>query len=256
MWDSDKQTWFDNPPRRKRRRKLYGAAAKAHARKMRKHPKRKGARKVAKRRGHRRKLYGAAAKAHARRMARGGHKRSHRRRASSSHRRRSTGRRRHYRRSTARAASRAGRTLRYRRPNPPLKGLVGELMDGLKDAALVTGGKAATNIIAGFIPLSGGTAMETAKRLAAALAAGYGGRFISRNASRMFLIGGLTGVVEGLVKQLNIPVLAPALSDYYDPGYLAVGSYVQQVPAGVSSYPQLLPGGGMSGVDEDEVLFQ
>lgn len=237
MWDSDKLTWFDNPPKRKR--KLYGAAAKAHARKVgKKRRHRKGARHVAKRRGHRRKLYGAAAKAHARRMARGG---SHRRR--STHRARP--RRRHYRRSSAVAASRAGRTLRYRRPNPPFKGIVGQLIGGVQDASFIVLGKAGTNIVAGFIPLGGGVALETAKKLASALVVGYVGNFISANAGRMMLAGGLAGLVEGVVKQLNIPLIAPALSDYS--AFPAVGAYPQVSP-GVSAYPQLMAG-------EDDMLY-
>lgn len=247
----DVLTWFDNPPKRGRkrkvrrgRRKLYGAAAAAHARAQ----KRKGAPKMA-RRGRRRKLYGAAAKAHARRMSRGGgRKRRTVRRASP---RRSV-KRRSYRRTSAHTASRAGRQLRYRRTNPPMfKGFLGQLTTGVQDAAFIVGGKAVTNIIAGFIPIGGGMALDLAKKAAAALAAGYVGRFISPSASRMMLAGGLAGVVEGFIKQMNIPLISSALSEY-DTGYFAVGAYPQAAVPGVSAYPQQL----MAGDDDDAFLYQ
>lgn len=247
-------TWFDNPPRRHRRKsskrgksrkKLYGAAAAAHARAQRR---KKGGSKMAKRRkSHRRKLYGAAAAAHARRMGRGGSKR---RRSSRprSHRRRS------WRRTSVATARRAGRQLRYRRTNPPLRGIVGQLQQGAIDAGYIVAGKAASRIIAGFIPVSGGQALTLAVQVAAALGAGYAGKFISSNASRMMLAGGLAGVVESFVKGLNIPYVSAALGDdIYSQGQFAVGAYPQQIsayPQGVSAYPQLM------GSDEDDDLYQ
>lgn len=243
-------TWFDNPPRRgkaKRRtgkKKLYGAAAKAHARAQR----RKGAGKMAKRRS-RKKLYGAAAAAHAKARRRGGSKRrSSRPRAAARRRTRS------YRRTSAQVARRAGRQLRYRRVNPPGLRIIGQLQQGLVDAGFIVGGKAASRIIAGFIPVgAGGMAVNLAVQAGAALAAGYVGRFISPNASRMMLAGGLAGVVESFVKSLNIPLVSNALGDgdIYNPGALAVGAYPQSVPGGVAAYPQLMAGIG----DEDDDIY-
>lgn len=248
-------TWFDNPPRRrgkpKRRKskKLYGAAAKAHARAQR----RKGGRKMARRKS-RKKLYGAAAAAHARARRRGGSKRR-----SSSRRRRSTAGRRSWRRTSATVARRAGRQLRYRRTNPPrLRGIVGQLQQGAIDAGFIVAGKAASRIIAGFVPVvGGGQAVQIAVQAAAALAAGYVGRYISPNASRMMLAGGLAGVVESFVKGLNIPYVSAALGDdYYTPGPLAVGGYPQQNQVGaypgISAYPALMAGSD----DEDDVYAQ
>lgn len=244
MWEDDKLTWFDNPPRkgrkgksRSRRRPPKGYKSwSSWSRAMR--AKKKGARKMARR--SRKKLYGAAAAAHAKARRRGGRKATRRR---TTHRAASRPRRR-YRRSTAKSASRAGRVLRYRRPNPPI---VNQLVDGLKDAGLVVVGDAGTNIVAGLIPFGAGSVpLDLAKKLVAALAVGYAGKFISGNASKMFLIGGLSGIIRSAVKQYNVPVLAPALSDFYAPANLAVGAY-PQVPGGVSSYPQAL----MAGDDED-----
>jgi len=140
--------------------------------------------------------------------------------------------------------------LRYRRPNPPFRGIVGQLTGGLQDAAFIVGGKAVTNIIAGFIPIGGGMALDLLKKAAAAMAAGYAGRFISPNASRMMLAGGLAGVVEGFAKQLNIPLISSALSDYDSP--YAVGSYPQASVPGVSAYPQLMAGEA----EDDSYLYQ
>lgn len=243
-------TWFDNPPRRGKlkrnsRKKLYGAAAKAHAKAQR----RKGGRKMAKRKS-RRKLYGAAAAAHAKRLRRGGGTKRRSRPRGKSYKRRS------WRRTSATVARRAGRQLRYRRINPPrltARGIVGQLQQGALDAGFIVAGKAASRIIAGFIPITtGGQAVALAVQAAAALGAGYVGRFISPNASRMMLAGGLAGVVESFVKQLNIPFISPALGDdFYAPGALAVGAYPQAAVPGISAYPQL-----MAGDEEDDVLYQ
>lgn len=244
-------TWFDNPPRkrggkrksksRKRPPKGYKSWS-AWSRSMR--ARKKGGSKMAKRRKSRRKLYGAAAKAHARAQRRGGRKTS-RRRSASRPRRRAT-----WRRTSRAVARRAGRQLRYRRTNPPLRGIVGQLQQGAIDAGWIVAGKATSRIIAGFVPaVGGGQAVQIAIQAAAALAAGYVGRYISTNASRMMLAGGLSGVIESFVKQLNIPYVSAALGDgLYEPNPLAVGAYPQQ---GVSAYPQLL-----SGSDEDEDYYQ
>lgn len=204
---------------------------------------------MAKRRS-RKKLYGAAAAAHAKARRRGGSKR---RRSSA---RRSTARRRTWRRTSAQVARRAGRQLRYRRTNPPggLKGIFGQLQQGAIDATYIVAGKAASRIIAGFIPIgAGGVAVNLAVQAAAAVGAGWvGSQFLGRDAARLMLAGGLSGVIETFVKSLNIPFISPALGDdFYTPGPLAVGAY-PQVP-GVAGYPQALMAGSS---DEDDVMYQ
>lgn len=197
----------------------------------------------------RRKLYGAALKAHQRRLARGGRKKyRHRSNPPKAHKKRTY---RKHRRTSARRASSAGRTLRYRRNPPSLKGITGRVVDGVKDAALVVVGEAGTNIVAGLIPFGAGSVpLDLAKKIASALVVSYaGGMVLSRNAAHMLLVGGLAGIVRSGVKQFNIPVLAPALADYgtYD-SPLAVGSYPTSM-AGISAYPQAL----MSGEDDDMI---
>ncbi len=247
-------TWFDNPPRRKGKRKGKSRRSPpkgyktwtSWSRAMR--SRKKGGSKMAKRRGSRKKLYGAAAAAHAKARRRGGAKRRSRPRT--------TTKRRTWRRTSVTTARRAGRQLRYRRTNPPrgFGGIVGQLMNGVQDAAWIVGGKAASRIIAGFIPIgAGGMAVNLAIQAAAALGAGYVGRFISPNASRMMLAGGLAGVVETFVKSLNLPLVSQALGDdFYTTPPLAVGAYPGQFGAYAAS-PALMAG---VGDDEDEGLYQ
>lgn len=247
--------WFDNPRRKKsRRRKLYGAAAAAHRKRIsrskrkRKRSSMKGHSSAHKRRKHvaRRKLYGAAAKAHARRMARGGHKRR------SSKRRRSHGKRRH--RITSRAvARRAGRQLRYRRANPPFGGgLVGKVVNGAVDASWIVAGKAVARTVPTLVPgIPQSGALGIAVQVASAVVAGYVGKFISPNASRMMLAGGLAAPIESFVKGMNLPYVSAALSD----ADYAVGDYVKSLPAGgvsdyVHDYPRAGTMGGMDVADE------
>ena len=127
------------------------------------------------------------------------------------------------------------------------RGIVGKITTGLVDAAWVLGGEAGTNIIAGFIPLSGGMAVQAAVKVAAAVAVGWVAARVNANAGKMALAGGLASVIRGPVKAANLPLISANLGDgdFYAPGQYAVGAY-PQVPA-LSSYPQA----GYSG-DEDE----
>lgn len=188
-----------------------------------------------------RKLYGAAAKAHARRMARGGHKRrrSSGRKRSRSH---AVTHRRKYRRSSARSASRAGRVLRYRRSNPPFgRGIVGSVISGAIDATWIVAGKGGSRAIASFVPVSQTGAVGLAVQVASAVALGWVGRKISPNASKMLLAGGLSGVIESFVKGLNIPFISANLGDqgYYAVGSYPMGDYPRALPASVSDYPRM-----------------
>jgi hypothetical protein len=130
------------------------------------------------------------------------------------------------------------------------RGLVNQLIGGVQDAGFIVGGKVASRIIAGFIPVTaGGMAVNLAVQAAAALAAGYAGKFISPNASRMMLAGGLTGVIETFVKSLNIPMVSSALAGSDD---LAAYPTALSAYPGVAAYPQAL----LSGSDEDEMIYQ
>lgn len=207
-----------------------------------------------------RKLYGAAAKAHAKRMARiGGRRRTNtpRKRRSSKRRSYAVTRRRtnpvrhqvrgHY------AVSRRGKRYRVRRhmSNPrTMKGFVGFLVNGAIDATEVVLGKAGVRIVAGYLPASIPQTGAVGLALQVALAGGLGfgaHKFVSPNAGKMVLAGGLSGVIEAFIKSLNIPVLSPALGD--GTSYYAVGAYpaMSAYPAlpALSAYPS------MSGYEDD-----
>lgn len=233
MWDTDERTWFDNPPRKKR----------GHSKK------RKGAKHMARKK--RKKLYGAAAQAHAAKRA-GRKYHPKKKRSYHAKKRSSSKRRRSHRRTSARRASSAGRVLRYRRPNPPgIRGLAGQLIDGAKDAAAIVVGEAGTNIIAGYIPFGGTVALDLAKKLVSALALSYVSGFVlPKSVSRMLLVGGLVGIIRKGAKDLNVPIIAPALADYDSP--LAVGAYPQAAISaypGVSAYPAVLSG------EDDDLMY-
>lgn len=235
---AQRRMWFDNPPSR---------AKKGRKRKMAK------------------KLYGAAAKAHAKRLARGGYKhhaksRSRPRRhsvAAAPKRRRRTSTRYYVRGKVQRlnprrySVSRRGRRHSVRRLGNP-RGIVSFIMAGAIDATEVVLGKASVRIISGYLPASIPQTGAVGLALQVALAGGVGfaaHKFVSPNAGKMVLAGGLSGVIEGFIKSLNIPILSPALGD--GTSYYAVGAYPSMSaypalpsPSGISAYP------GMAG-DED-----
>ena len=126
---------------------------------------------------------------------------------------------------------------------------MGQITDGVIDAAEVVAGKAVARAVPTLVGLPQGGAMGLAVQVGAALLAGFIGRQISANAGKMMLAGGLAAPVESFVKGANIPLISAALADdeFYAPGALAVGAY-PMLP-GVSAYPQY-------GEDDDaEVVY-
>lgn len=129
------------------------------------------------------------------------------------------------------------------------RGIVGKVMTGVVDAAWVLGGEAGTNIIAGFVPVTG-TALQAAVKVAAAVAVGWAAARVNANAGKMALAGGLASVIRGPIKAANLPLISANLGDgdMYAPGQYAVGAY-PQVPA-LSAYPQA----GYSGDDDESFV--
>lgn len=106
------------------------------------------------------------------------------------------------------------RRYRRRRHNP---GFVTQLTSGFRDTALVLGGKAASRIVANFIPLPQDGIMGTGVQLLTTFAVSWGARkFLGANAGHMAFVGGLMGVVEPYAKM--IPVIGPALGDEMEMG--------------------------------------
>lgn len=96
----------------------------------------------------------------------------------------------------ARAANPRRRVNRRRRRNPQIKSVImGALWAGA--------GAALTNIVAGFIPLSGGGWMDTLKQLAAAYGVAYlAERFTSPANAQLMAIGGFSGTAWSAVNTL------------------------------------------------------
>jgi len=131
------------------------------------------------------------------------------------------------------------RRVRHRR-NP--KGLsfgyfsFATLTNGVIDAGEVVIGKAAARTIPTLVGLPTGDTMGLVVQALSALVVGWAGHsFISANAGKMLLAGGLSAPVESLIKQMNLPIISAAL-----------GEDVVEID-GVSGYVQVPDQSGMSG---------
>lgn len=184
-----------NPKRKRRKRKLTGAALTAHLRKLNTRHRKAGTR----RRPSTRK--GITMK---------------RKRTRSTRRRRTrvARRRRTFAANPPRRIRRRSRR-RFRRNPGTVKGLIGMATQGLKDAAGVVVGKTAARALPQVLGLPQAGAMGLGIQAVAALVVGYGAsRFLGHDVGRMVLAGGLAAPLESAVKQMNIPIVSAALSAY------------------------------------------
>jgi hypothetical protein len=115
------------------------------------------------------------------------------------------------------------------------------LVQGVKDAAVITAGKATANVIGRLIPVPGtGMLPRVGAQAAAAVAVGFAAnRFLGRDMARFAVAGALQAPIEGFAKAANIPYVSAALGDdvlgdYY--GESSVGDYGggNSLPAGGS----------------------
>ena len=128
---------------------------------------------------------------------------------------------------------------RYRR-NPGLSFgyfSVRTLMNGAIDGAEVVVGKSLVRTIPQMIGLPTGDQMGLLVQAISAVVVGWAGHsFISPNAGKMFLAGGLAAPMETLIKQLNIPFISAGLGD--DTVEIeSMGAY-PQITNALSAYPQ------------------
>ena len=179
-----------------------------------------------------------------------------RRRRRVTHRRRRTAVRR--RRVYASNPHRKRRRRSYRR-NPSMRGVMGTIKQGVKDAAGVIAGKVAVRALPKLIP--GATqpgALGLAIQGAFAVGAGWAAhKFVGGNFARMVVAGGIAAVAETAIKAYNIPYVSDALSGDDDvamlagypqiPGVLSSGGLS---PVGMGGYPQL---GGIDTATADEM---
>lgn len=133
-----------------------------------------------------------------------------------------SGFKRNPRRGRRRASStirRSSRRRSYRR-NP---GFLATLMRGLKDAALVTVGKVGYNLIARQVvdklPLPiPGVAGDAIKGLVVVGIGSFGvSKVLSGDTARFLIAGMCAGLLEGLARATNVPVISGALGEYDTP---------------------------------------
>lgn len=215
-----------NAPKRRKRRKLAGAALAAHNKKKAGRSRTRTARRRVQ-----------ASTSGGSKMAK-----RKRRRTTSRRRRRSTVARRTRRNPSIRHRRRSSRR-RFRR-NPPMsgRGLVKVATQGIKDAALILVGKAATRAVSSMVPFGANVGIVGAgKQVLVSLAVGYAAhKALGADAARMVVAGGIAAPLETLVKGLNIPILSANLGDATGAAgsALAIGNqYPYPVGDGMAAYP-------------------
>lgn len=133
--------------------------------------------------------------------------------------------RRRRRASRAAAPRRKARRSSGGRAKFSVRGLPGQIIEGVKDASAVLGGKTFVRTIhARFFPNLGIKADGTTSpvlplglEIGLAIAAGVATEmFISREYGRFVLAGGLSAPIESFIKAANIPVISSALGDEGD----------------------------------------
>lgn len=226
---------------------------------QRKRTKPKGKRMATKRKAKRSRKQIAAARRNikkaqaARRKKAGTRKRSTKRRASTARRKTSTrrkpvARKRSTRRKSTRrrrspAKRRRSKSISFRRikgsvykrnPRFSVRNMGKLLRQGVTDAAGVVVGKAATRMVANFIPLDkSNPVMNFAVQAVSAIGVSIvAGNVVSPNMAKMILAGGFAAPVESFLS--GIPVIGPALGDV-DP-FLPYGDVDPFLPYG--SYPE------------------
>lgn len=146
--------------------------------------------------------------------------------------------------TTTRAAAPRRRRTTYRR-NPPRKGdIMGRVTTGLLDGLQVMLGKAGARAVPTLLKLPTTGTMGIGVQLASAVAVGMvAEQFVSRDAARMIVAGGVSAPLEALVISYNVPFLAPALTTGALSGYPQGGPLVgyprqHAAPARLAGYPQ------------------
>lgn len=142
---------------------------------------------------------------------------------------------------------------RRRRRNPGMsltpRGLFGQITQGAVDGLETVAGKAGARAIPALVGLHQTGVAGVAIQATAAVLLGFFGGKVNRNLGKMLLAGGLGGIIEGYVKDANIPVLSPALGDEYHP---ELGAYTSagDLTAGSTALDTMGLYHGMSGDDD------
>jgi len=128
----------------------------------------------------------------------------------------------------------------YRR-NPFGGGVVKLATQGVKDAAAIVVGKAATRVVSNLIPIGTNAGVIGAvKQVAVAVGVGYAASKLVKRGdfARFVTAGGIAGALESIVKGLNIPILSANLGGDEMAAFGPTQSY-DETPAvrGVGAYP-------------------
>lgn len=114
-------------------------------------------------------------------------------------------------------------------------------MEGARGAVGVTVGKAAARAIPTQLGLPTTGPMGIATMLGVALALGMAADKVSKKDAPFVLAGALSAPIEGLIRDLNVPVLSSALSAYPSfpagqPNILGSGTTTGRARSGLAAY--------------------
>ena len=143
---------------------------------------------------------------------------------------------------------RTGRFVSKYRANPVGGDIVGMLTGGAVEAGQILAGKAAARSVPDLLgmPKSGNTGLA----IQAAVAVGLGymaDMFLSPNAARAILAGGLTAPMETMIVAYQVPWLSDALSPAQAGSDLGAYNARRRMGRGVSSYVPRSSSGGSGG---------
>jgi hypothetical protein len=254
-----------NPPKRggrkmagKKRKKLTGAAKRAFLRRMA-----AGRRKAAgggKRKSSRKS--GGAARKRTQRTSpstrrvhiQGAPMAAKKRKATSGTRRKSSGGKRR-RRSSGKSITLRRVTGRVYRTNGLGNiggGIVRKMTSAAKKGAVVTGGRAAVNIVSRMLPLGQTVPMRAVSQVVATGLIGFfGEKFLGREMGELAMIGGFDALYTSLVRNFNVPVIGAALGDDVIQGYYSGGDIGAYYDTGRSTLPAGAPVGAGIGDAQD-----
>jgi hypothetical protein len=113
------------------------------------------------------------------------------------------------------------------------------ILNGAIDAGEVVVGKAATRAVPNMFGLPTTDAMGLAVQGLSALVVGWAAHsFISPNAGKMMLAGGLSAPIESFIKSMNIPFISANLGE--DVVEIdGMGTYPQLTSPGMGTYVQM-----------------
>lgn len=121
----------------------------------------------------------------------------------------------------------------------PAGGLVKNAVQGVKDAAGILVGKAATRVVSSYIPIGTNTGVVGAvKQVAVAVGVGFAAKKLVKRGdfARFVTAGGIAGALESIVKGLNIPILSANLGSGEEMAAMDFPA-LATAPIGIGAYP-------------------